>query len=74
MGWISAAPIIENLAVHIFLMGHSRPLFLYFCRFYIIQWTDKFLPMLGIEPRISGDGSDRSANCSTTTALAVHIR
>ena len=78
MGSISAAPIIENLVVHIFLtsflMGLSLPLFLYFCLFYIIQLTYKFLPMLGIEQRISGVGSDRSANCSTTTALAVHIR
>ena len=36
-----------------------------------MQLTDKqinYLPMMGIEPQISGVGSDRSANCATTTA------
>ena len=42
------------------------PLFLYFCLIYIIQLTDKVLPMLGFELRISGVRSDRSA---TTNAL-----
>ena len=28
-------------------VGLSLPLFLYFCLFYILQLTDKFLPMLG---------------------------
>ena len=48
------------------LIGLSLPLFLYFCLIYIIQLTDKVLPMLGFELRISGVRSDRSA---TTTAL-----
>ena len=43
-------------------------LFFYFCLFYVIQLTDIFLWMLGFEPRISGVGSVRSANCATTTA------
>ena len=33
----------------------------------------EILPMSGFEPRISGVGSDRSANCATTTALRVRI-
>ena len=52
----------------VFLMGLSWPLFLYFPLFHVIQLTDKFLPMLGFKMRISGVGSDRSANCVTTTA------
>ena len=52
-------------------MGLSRPLFLYFHLFYIVQLTDKFLPMLEFELRISGVRSDRSANCATTTALGA---
>ena len=48
-------------------MGLSWPLSLYFCLFSIIQLTDKFLPILGFKLRISGVGSDCSANCATTT-------
>ena len=36
-----------------------------------MQLTDEqinYLPMMGLEPRIFGGGSDRSANCTTTTA------
>ena len=40
----------------------------YFRLFYIIQLTDKFLPMLGFELQIFGVGSNCSANCATTTA------
>ena len=47
-------------------MGLSRPLFLYFRLFYIIQLTDKVLPMLGFEPRFTGVRRDRSANCATS--------
>ena len=46
----------------------SRTLFLYFRQFLNIQLTDKFFPLLGFEPRISGVRSDRSTNCATTTA------
>ena len=52
--------------LHLFLMGLSQPHFLYFCLFYFIQLTDKFLPMLGFEPHISGVGGDCSPNCATT--------
>ena len=51
-----------------FKMGLSRLLFLYFRLFNMKQSTDEFLLMVGFEPRISGVGSDRSANCVTTTA------
>ena len=46
-------------------MGHSWPLFLYFCLFciLIVKLVDKILPMTGFEPWICGVGSD----CSTTT-------
>ena len=55
-------------------MGLIQPLFLYFRLFYIIQLTDKFLPMLGFELRISGVRSNRSANCATTTAQCDSLR
>ena len=48
-------------------LGHSRPLFLYFCLFNY-KLVDKFLLMTGCEPRISGVGSNRSSNGATTTA------
>ena len=35
--------------------------------------TDQFLPMLGFEPRISGVGSNHSANCATTTAQGLFL-
>ena len=43
-------------------------LFFIFSPFYVIQLKDKYLPMLGFEPRISGVWSDHSANWATTTA------
>ena len=46
-------------------MGLSQPLFLYFRLFYILKMTEFFLLMLGFEPHISADGSDRSASCAT---------
>ena len=47
-----------------FKMGHSRPLFFFsFCLFYFnVQLVDKSLPMLGLDLRISGVGSNCSAN------------
>ena len=33
------------------------------------QHSIKTLPMLGFEPQTSGVGSNRFANCATTTAL-----
>ena len=35
--------------------------------------TFKVLPMMGFDLRISGNGSDRSANCATTTALCYEF-
>ena len=46
----------------------SRLLFLYFHLFYL-QLMDIILPMVEFEPRISGVGSNCSANTATTTAL-----
>ena len=46
-------------------MGLSLPLFLFFHLFYIKQLTDKFLPMMGSELRISGVSQP---NCATTIA------
>ena len=56
-------------------MGHSQPLFLYFCLYqiFIIQLEDKIFPMTGFELRISGVGSDRSTNCATTIAQVDHL-
>ena len=48
-------------------MGHSRPLFLYFCLLAVIVQY-KILPMNGFEPRTSGVGSNCSTNWATTTA------
>ena len=46
-----------------FKMGHIRPLFSLFLTFHFnLQLVDKTLPMMGLEPRISGVGSDRSTN------------
>ena len=52
----------------LFVMGLSRPLFLYFRLFYSIQLTDKFLTMLGFELLSSCAGSNRLANCATASA------
>ena len=57
-------------------MGLSQPLFLYFQLFFVMQLTDEqinYLPMMGLEPRIPGVGSNRSANCTTTTAQVLKI-
>ena len=51
-------------------MGLSWPHLLYFSLFHIMQLTEKFLPMLGFKPWISGVVSDRSANCATATTTA----
>ena len=58
-------------ASEFFLIDYSCPLFFIFV-FSGLQLTDKFedfLLMSRFEPQISGFGSDRSANCATTTAL-----
>ena len=51
---------------------------LFFCIFRLF-WIaidsyvqDNLLPMSGFELRISSAGSDRSANCATTTAFITH--
>ena len=51
-------------------MGLSRPLLLYFRIFNIVDsnWSIKFLPMTGFEPRTSGIKSDHSTNWATTTS------
>ena len=51
-------------------MGHSRPLFLYFCLFNTVdsEYMNKNLPMTGFKPRTSGVGSNRSTHWATTTA------
>ena len=51
-------------AALLFKLGHSRPLFLYFHLFCIlnVQLVDIILPMTGFEPQISSVGSDRFAN------------
>ena len=55
-------------------MGLSRPLFVYFCLLNVVQLTDNFfLPMFGFEQWVSGVGSDRSANCATTSALWLSL-
>ena len=48
-------------------MGHSRPLFLYFCLFNTVDSKQvnvryKSLPMTGFEPLTSGIGNNRSTN------------
>ena len=55
-------------------MGHSWPLFLQFCLFYLyVQLVDKTSPMLGFEPRTFGVGSDRSTNWATSAAPSFKI-
>ena len=46
-------------------VGHSRPLFIYFCLFNTVdnkQMFNKILLMTGVEPRTSGIEIDRSTN------------
>ena len=55
-------------------VGHSRPLFIYFCLFNTVdnkQMFNKILPMMGVEPRTSGIISDRSTNWATTTSRYI---
>ena len=56
-------------------VGHSRPLFIYFCLFNTVdikqvnkQMFNKILPMTGVDPRTSGIESERSTNWATTTS------
>ena len=56
-----------------FLVGHSRPLFIYFRHFNTVdnkQMLNKILPMTGVKLRTSGIESDRSTNWATTTSKA----
>ena len=64
-------PVQQNCPlISLFLMVHSRPLFLYFRLFdFDVHLVDNILPMLGFEPQISGVGSNHSTNKATTTAL-----
>ena len=60
-----------------FLMGHSRPLYLYFCLFWIaidrqIGWNIS-MSLSGFAPRISSVRSSRSANCATNPAILVYL-
>ena len=61
--------LASSQPAQLFGMGHSRPLFLYFRLFWIAIDRNISLPMSGFKSRISGGGSDRSANCAATTAL-----
>ena len=54
-------------------MGISRPLFLFFRLFFILQLTDKFLRMLGFEPRISGVGSNQVISSVTFYTRTVSL-
>ena len=45
---------IAQTALVFFKMGHSCPLFLYFCLFNTQLTVNKFLPTTGCEPRTSG--------------------
>ena len=49
---------------NLFLMiGHSRPLFLYFRLFYLnVHLVELILPLSGLEPRISCAGNNGSTN------------
>ena len=53
-------------------MGHSQPLFLFVFSIQLIVIVQyKFWPMIGLEPRTSGIGSNRS---TTTTACGQLIK
>ena len=62
--------IQELCQATLFLLGHSRSLFHYFCHFksYSRCFHYKILPMTGLESETSGIGSNRSSNRATTTA------
>ena len=65
---IHLVPIIFIIFLKV---GHSRPLFIYFCLFNTAdnkQMFNKILPMTGVEPWTSGIKSDRSTNWATTTS------
>ena len=57
-------------------VGHSRPLFIYFCLFNTVdnkQMLNKILPMTGVEPRTSGIKSDCSTKWATATSPSVGV-
>ena len=54
-------------------MDHSEPLVFFIFVFSNVQLVDKTSQMSGLEPRISGVGSDRSTNWATTTAQQNNI-
>ena len=60
---------IEKRLFFFLKVGHSRPLFIYFCLFNTVdikqvnkQMFNKILPMTGVDPRTSGIESERSTN------------
>ena len=62
-------------AVHSFFKWAIPGIFFFIFVFSGKRLTDKYaqnIAMSGFEPRISGVGSDHSANYATTTAIAVH--
>ena len=65
----------DQMVLYLFLMGHSRPLFLFsvFSKLKCSWHKLKVLPMTGFDLRISGVGSDRSADCASTTALHRYL-
>ena len=74
------APQEPNYLAIIFYKQAFLGLVFFICVFSGLQLKDNYvptqiksLPKLGFEPRISGVGSDRSANCATTTARGLNI-
>ena len=49
-------------------------LFFFIFVFFIVKLVDKIMPMPGFEPRISGVGSNRSPDWTTTTAQRMLIK
>ena len=62
----------DHLKCKITKMGNLRPLFIYFSLFYkqsIVNNCSIKVAVTGFELGSSGFGSDRSANCATTTSI-----
>ena len=69
--------LMSVLSQLFFLIGPFLSSFSLFSSFLESNWQiciqNNSLPMSGFEPRIFGVGSDRSANCDTTTARKVYL-
>ena len=72
--WPQKNPLgLKNLKwiCYFFKVGHSRPLFIYFCLFNTVdnkQMFNKIFPKTRVEPRTSGIESNCSTNWATTTS------